>query len=66
MNVSIKWININIDISLPNCSMLLKIDCLILLKKIKIANKEMHDKVNEEKCLNDLGCKSLSTFYYLC
>lgn len=33
---------------------------------MKIVNKVMYDKDNEEKCLNDLGCKSLSIFYYLC
>lgn len=35
--------------------MLLSIDCLILKKKM--ANKEMHDTINEEKCFNELGCK---------
>lgn len=45
--------------------MLLRIVCLILtlLKKEK---KVMQDKVNEEKCLDALGCKSLSTSYNLC
>lgn len=38
----------------------------LILKKMKKANKEMQYKENEEKCLNALGCKRLSTFYHLC